>query len=549
VSRTPGGRYDAVVVGGGHNGLVCAAYLAAAGLSVCVVERRGIVGGAAVTEEFHPGFRNSTASYTVSLLSPRVIRDLDLATHGLRIVRRPLANFLPFPDGTHLKVGGGLAATQREVAKFSPRDAQALPPYYAMLDRVAGVLRALLDVTPPNVGAHRGGRFAFALDAWKTAKPFRALDATAQRDVLDVLTKSAGEILDRWFESAPLKAAFGFDAVVGNFQSPYAPGSAYVLLHHVFGEVNGEAGQWGHAIGGMGAITQAMAKACTARGVEIRTSAAVREVRVAGGRAVGVTLESGEAIEATRVVANVNPRLLFEELVAPAHLDDEFRARIAGYRCGSGTLRMNVALAELPDFRALPGSHAQAHHGSGIIVAPSLAYMERAYFDAKTSGWSRAPIVEMLIPSVLDDSLAPPGKHAASLFCQHVYPRLDEVLPGHTWDDHRDEVADLMIATVDAFAPNFAGSVLGRRVLTPLDLEREFGLTGGDIFHGALALDQLFSARPVLGYADYRMPIENLYLCGSGAHPGGGVTGIPGKNAAREILRDVRRPRRWPRGG
>ena len=540
-------RYDAVVVGGGHNGLVCAAYLAAAGLSTCVVERRAVVGGAAVTEEFHPGFRNSTASYTVSLLSPRVIADLDLTAHGLAIVKRPLANFLPLAGEAFLKVGGGRAATQAEVARFSARDAVRLPAYYAMLERVAAVLRALLDVTPPNVGADRRARAAFAIDAWKTTRPFRALDRAGQRDVLDLFTKSAGEILDRWFESDPIKAAFGFDAVVGNFQSPYAPGSAYVLLHHVFGEVNGEVGQWGHAIGGMGAITQAMAKACTARGVTIRTSAPVREVRVEGRRAVGVVLESGETLEAARVVANVNPKLLFERLVAAEHLDDDFRARIAGYRCGSGTFRMNVALAELPDFRALRGTHAQPHHGAGIIVAPSLAYMERAYFDAKSLGWSSAPIVEMLIPSVLDSTLAPPGAHVASLFCQHVHPRIGDVRPGRTWDDHRDEVADLMIRTVDAVAPNFARSVVGRRALTPLDLEREFGLVGGDIFHGALALDQLFSARPVLGHADYRMPIPNLYLCGSGAHPGGGVTGIPGRNAAREILRDVRGRRGWRR--
>ena len=539
--RAPGDRrYDALIVGGGHNGLVCAAYLAAAGMSVCVLERRAVVGGAAVTEEFHPGFRNSTASYTVSLLAPQVIRDLDLAAHGLRIVKRPLANFLPLPDDGYLKVGGGVAATQAEVAKFSTRDAGRLPAYYAMLERVANVLRALLHVTPPNVGAHRGGRVAAALDVWKTAKPFRALDRAGQRDVLDLFTKSAGEILDRWFESPPIKAAFGFDAVVGSFQSPYAPGSAYVLLHHVFGEVNGEAGQWGHAIGGMGAITQAMAKACATRGVTIRTSAAVSRVQVEGGRASGVVLESGEAIAATRVVANVNPKLLFRDLVAPEHLDDDFRTRIDGYRCGSGTFRMNVALAELPDFTCLPGAAAQPHHGSGIVVAPSLDYMERAYFDAKTRGWSRAPIVEMLIPSVLDGSLAPPGMHVASLFCQHANPRIGDVLPGSTWDDHCEEVADLMIATVDAVAPNFARSVLGRRTLSPLDLEREFGLTGGDIFHGALALDQLFSARPVLGNADYRMPVRGLYLCGSGAHPGGGVTGIPGRNAAREILRDAK---------
>ena len=535
--------YDAVVIGGGHNGLVCAAYLAGAGLSVCVVERRDVVGGAAVTETFHPGFRNSTASYTVSLLAPEVIAELNLARHGLRIVKRPLANFLPFPDDMFLRVGGGLAATQAEVAKFSARDAERLPAYYAMLARVADVLRALLHVTPPNVGASRGRRVAMALDAWKAAKPFRTLDRAGQRDVLDLFTKSAGDILDRWFESAPIKAAFGFDAVVGNFQSPYAPGSAYVLLHHVFGEVNGERGQWGHAIGGMGAITQAMASECVARGVTIRTAAAVARVRVERGRAAGVDLESGEAIAARRVVANVNPKLLFERLVGPEHLDADFRARIGAYRCGSGTFRMNVALAELPDFTSIPGTSAQAHHGAGIIIAPSLAYMERAYFDAKLGGWSLAPIVEMVIPSVVDDSLAPPGKHVASLFCQHVHPRIGEVRPGATWDAFRDEVADRMIARVNEVAPNFARSVLGRRVLSPLDLEREFGLVGGDIFHGALALDQLFSARPVLGNADYRMPIAGLYLCGSGAHPGGGVTGIPGRNAAREILRDVRRRR------
>ena len=535
---------DVVVIGGGHNGLVCAAYLAGAGLSVGVVERRRVVGGAAVTEEFYPGFRNSTASYTVSLLAPRVIADLNLASHGLRIVKRPLANFLPLRGSAYLKVGGGVAATQAEVAKFSGRDAERLPLYYAMLSRVADVLRELLFRTPPNVDARRGIGVATLIDAWKSAKPFRRLDRAGQRDVLELFTKSAGEILDRWFESEPIKAAFGFDAVVGNFQSPYAPGSAYVLLHHVFGEVNGERGQWGHAIGGMGAITQAMARECIARGVTIRTHAPVRRVIIEQGRATGVELEDGTAITARRVVANVNPKLLFERLVDAEHLDADFRTRIDGYRCGSGTFRMNVALSSLPDFKCLPGSSVQPHHGSGIIFAPSLAYMERAYFDAKLHGWSRGPIVEMLIPSVVDDSLAPSGMHVASLFCQHANPRLGDALPGHTWDAHRDEVADLMIDTVNAAAPNFRQSVLGRRVLTPLDLEREFALTGGDIFHGALALDQLFSARPVLGNADYRMPIKGLYLCGSGAHPGGGVTGIPGRNAAREIIRDARKMRR-----
>ena len=531
--------FDAVVIGGGHNGLTCAAYIAAAGMSVCVVERRGVVGGAAVTEEFHPGFRNSTASYTVSLLDPAVIRDLRLAQHGLVVRKRPFANFLPLPDGGYLKVGGGIEATQAAVAKFSTRDAGRLPAYYAMLDRVADVMRDLLHVTPPNLGGTRIRDISTIPAMLKAGKAFRAMPLAARRDVLDLFTKSAGDILDRWFESAPIKAAFGFDAVVGNFASPYTPGSAYVLLHHVFGEVNGERGQWGHAVGGMGAITQAMAAECAARGVDIRVDAPVARVVVKEGRAAGVELASGEAIDAARVIANVNPRLLFERLVAPEHVPDDFRARIDAYRCGSGTFRMNVALSSLPVFTALPA--AGPHHSSGIIMAPSLAYMERAYFDARTSGWSREPIVEMLIPSTVDDTLAPPGRHVASLFCQHVAPDLGAVQPGRTWDDAREEVADLMIATVDRFAPGFSGSVLGRKSLSPLDLEREFGLVGGDIFHGALSLDQLFSTRPVLGNASYRMPVKGLYLCGSGAHPGGGVTGIPGRNAAREIIKDARR--------
>ena len=538
-------RFDTVVIGGGHNGLVCAAYLASAGQAVCVLERRHVVGGAAVTEEFHPGFRNSTASYTVSLLHPKVIRDLDLAAQGLHVTLRPFSNFLPLApvaDGGYLMVGGGLAATQAEVARFSRRDADALPGYTAMLDRVAAVLRDLLLAVPPAVVGPEAGPAGW-LDAWKVARRFRALDLAGKRDVLDLFTKSAGDVLDRWFESAPIKAAFGFDAIVGNYASPYTPGSAYVLLHHVFGEANGVPGQWGHARGGMGAITQAMARTCTARGVVLRTGAAVARVVVRDGRAVAVELEDGERIEARRVVAGIHPRLLFERLLPAADLDPEFLARIRAYRSASGTFRMNVALSALPDFTALPGAHAQPHHASGIVLGPSLGYMERAYFDARTRGWSAAPIVEILIPSVVDDTLAPPGTHVASLFCQHVHPELPAVLPGRGWDDARDEVADLMIDTVTRFAPNFRASVLGRRALSPLDLEREFGLVGGDIFHGALTLDQLFAARPVLGHGSYRSPVRGLYLCGSGTHPGGGVTGVPGHNAARVILRDARRGR------
>jgi len=453
------------------------------------------------------------------------------------MVGRPFSRFLPLStrEGDYRKLGGVLGATERGVARHSRRDAEALPAYYAMLGRVVAVLRDLLLATPPNVG----GGLPALLDAWKVARRFRLLDLAGQRDVLDLFTKSAGDVLDRWFESAPIKAAFGFDSIVGNFASPYTPGSAYVLLHHLFGGVNGKPGQWGHAIGGMGAITQTMAKSCAARGVEIRTAAPVVRVVVTGGRAAGVELESGEVVQARRVVANVNPRLLFERLVEPEHLPDDFRARMAAYRCASGTFRMNVALAALPDFTALPGDGA--HLSTGIVMAPSLAYMEQAYFDAKSSGWSRAPIVEIVIPSRVDDSLAPRGMHVASLFCQHVHPDLGAVRPGRTWDDARDEVADLMVDTVARFAPNFRDAIIGRRTLSPLDLERDFGLVGGDIFHGALSLDQLFAARPVLGHGNYRTPVDGLYLCGSGTHPGGGVTGVPGHNAAREILRDMRR--------
>jgi phytoene dehydrogenase-like protein len=311
-------------------------------------------------------------------------------------------------------------------------------------------------------------------------------------------------------------------------------------LHHVFGEVNGKKGAWGHAIGGMGAITQAMAKAAAERGVDIRVSSSVREVIVEAGRAVGVLTDKGEAIRARSVVSNLNPKLLYGKLIDPAALEQSFRERISHWRCGSGTFRMNVALSELPDFKVLPGRGFAEHHASGIIMAPSLAYMEQAYLDAKAGGWSKQPIVEMLIPSTLDDSLAPAGQHVASLFCQHVAP----VLPnGASWDDHREQVADVMIDLVTSHAPNFKASVLGRQIMSPLDLERTFGLIGGDIFHGALSLDQLFSARPMLGHGDYRGPLKGLYMCGSGTHPGGGVTGAPGHNAAREIIADFRRGR------
>jgi phytoene dehydrogenase-like protein len=534
----PSSSHDVVIVGAGHNGLTCAAYLAKAGLKVKVVERRHVVGGAAVTEEFHPGFRNSVASYTVSLLNPTVIRDLELHRHGLRIVERRAANFLPDSEGRYLLAGEG--RTKREAAKFSRRDAERYDAFGAEIEAIADVLRELVLEAPPNVVEGRARSVPEILKAASLGRNLSRLSMERRRALLDLFTKSAADYLDGWFEGELLRALFGFDAVVGNYASPYTPGTAYVLLHHAFGEVNGRKGAWGHAIGGMGAITQAMARSAAERGVEIETDAPVREVLVERGRAVGVLLEDGRSLRAGSVVANVTPRLLYTRLVPSDALPADFLARMQRWRCGSGTFRMNVALSELPSFTSLPGRAVGDHHTAGIILAPSLAYMDRAFQDARSWGWSREPIVEMLIPSTLDDSLAPPGAHVASLFCQHVAPELPE---GRSWDDHREEVADLMIETVDRYAPGFKASVVGRQVLSPLDLERVFGLTGGDIFHGALSLDQLFSARPALGYADYRSPVDGLYLCGSGAHPGGGVTGAPGHNAARAVVQDHRRKR------
>lgn len=520
--------YDAVIVGAGHNGLVCACYLAKAGLKVRVLERRAVVGGAAVTEEFHPGFRNSVAAYTVSLLQQKIIRDLRLAEHGLRIVERPLSNFLPLSQSDYLKIGGGLTATQQEVAKFSRRDAERLPAYGAMIERVADVLRGLILRTPPNVG----GGVRDIWGAFKFGAELRRLDMEARRDLLDLFTKSAGDLLDHWFESDGIKAAFGFDAVVGNYASPYHPGTAYVLLHHNFGEVNGKRGVWGHAIGGMGAITQALAKEAQRLGVEITCDAPVARVEVRGERATSVVLNDGAEVTARAVVANVNPKLLYLQLMDARALPPEFVERMRAYKCVSGTFRMNVALAQLPRFTCLPESGP--HHASGIILAPSLRYMERAYNDARADGMSSQPIVEMVISSTLDETLAPRGQHVASLFCQHFDPNID-------WSARRNEAVSKIFDVVESHAPGFRQSVIGHSALSPADLEREFGLIGGDIFHGALSLDQLFSARPLLGYGDYRGAVEGLYLCGSGTHPGGGVTGAPGHNCAHEILRDLRR--------
>ena len=531
-------RYDALIIGGGHNGLVCAFYLARAGMRVRVLEARAVAGGAAVTEEFHPGFRNSTASYTVSLLRPRIIADMGLHERGLRIAERPIANFLPFAND-YLKLGGGMARTQAEFARFSHADAAAYPAYSAALETTAQLLRDLALKIPPRPGGGLGALAGLVRQGW----PLSRLGLAAQQELLAIFTRSAREFLDGWFEDDRIKSAFAFDGVVGHYAGVSAPGSAYVLLHHVFGEVNGTKGAWGHAIGGMGAITQAMARACAAHGVEISLEAPVARVLVDKGRAVGVMLASGEEIAAPLVAANVGPALLYRQLVDPSDLTPEFRRRIAQYKTGSGSFRMNVALSELPDFTVLPGKAQAEHHASGIVIAPGLDYIDRAFDDARAFGWSRAPVVELTIPSTVDDSLAPPGCHVASLFCQHFAPELPANRDGsmRSWDDEREAAADCIVDTVTAHAPNFRASIIARQIHSPLDLERKFGLVGGDIFHGRMSLDQLWAARPVLGHGDYRAPIKGLYMCGAGTHPGGGVTGAPGHNAARAILAD----RRW----
>ena len=446
--------------------------------------------------------------------------DMALSGHGLRVVSRPYSNFLPTEDGRYLLMGGGQSAAA--VARWSAKDAAALPEYERRLGDVARVLRLLADRVPPSGDA--GGMVRAVEQGWRLL----GLSAQAKRDAIDLFTRSAREVLDGFFDSDPVKAVFGFDSIVGHYASPDTPGSAYVLLHHVFGEVNGEPGAWGHAIGGMGAVTQAMARACEAAGVTIRTDAPVARVLAESGRIDGVELVDGERIAAKAIAANCHPKTLLLDLLDPGLLDPALRGRMTRHANGSGTFRMNVALSALPRFPALPepGDHLK----SGIILAPSLDYMDRAFDDARAHGWSRRPIVEMLIPSLVDDSLAPPGAHVASLFAQHFDPKLAD------WEQHRDAAANAVLDTVESFAPGFRASIVGQIALSPADLQARFGLVGGDIFHGRMSLDQLWAARPLFGLGAHRMPVKGLWLCGSGAHPGGGVSGRPGRNCARAML-------------
>ncbi len=524
-----GGDYDAIVVGAGHNGLVTACYLARAGLRVLVLERRYVVGGACVTEETFPGFRVSTAAYVNSLFREEIVRELRLAEYGFEVLARQPSSFTPFLDGRSLLLGSDADLNRREISKFSARDTERYPLYEAMLDRVAAFVEPTITATPPNV-LRPGVR-----DLWSLltlGRSFSRLGAAAS-DAVEILTGSARDLLDRWFESDELKATLATDAIIGAMASPSMPGTGYVLLHHVMGETGGKRGTWGYVRGGMGGLTRALAGAAGDLGVDIRCDAEVSRILVRAGRVTGVALASGDEYRAPIVASNADARVTFRRLLGAGELPAEFVAAVDRISYESASLKINVALAELPSFRACPGVEAGPQHRGTIHVCPGLDYIERAYDDAKYGRPSERPVLECTIPSVVDPTVAPPGRHLMSIFVQYA----PYALRASSWDDIGDRFADRCFDLLDEYAPNFRRAVLARQVLTPLDLERTFNLTGGNIFQGAMTPGQLFSFRPVPGYAGYRTPLKGLYLCGAAAHPGGGVMGAPGWNAAREILR------------
>ena len=523
------GNYDAIIIGAGHNGLVTACYLARAGWKVLVLERRYLVGGACVTEEVFPGFKVSTAAYVNSLFRKEIVRDLDLGRHGFEVLPRSPSSFTPYPDGRSLTLGPDPHLNEREIVKFSARDAARYPEYEAMLERVAALVEPTITMTAPDL-QRPGLRGLLRLLA--LGRSFRRLGSGAS-EAVEVLTGAARDILDRWFESTELKSTLATDAIIGAMASPAMPGTAYVLFHHVMGETDGRRGVWGYVRGGMGGLTQALARAATGLGVEIRCEAEVARVVVRDGRAAGVVLASGEELRAPLVVSNADANVTFTRLVEARELPAEFLAAVGRISYASASLKINVALAELPDFRAVPGTRPGPQHRGTIHICPDLDYIERAFDDAKYGRPSARPVLECTIPSVVDDTVAPAGRHLMSIFVQYAPYALGE---GH-WDQLREPFADRCFDVLDEYAPNFRRAVLARQVLTPLDLERTFNLTGGNIFQGAMTPGQLFSFRPVPGYAGYRTPLKGLYLCGAAAHPGGGVMGAPGWNAAREILR------------
>jgi phytoene dehydrogenase-like protein len=524
--------YDVIVIGAGHNGLVAAAYLARAGLRVIVLERRELVGGACVTEELWPGFKVSTAAYVNSLLRPEIIRDLELKRHGFELLPRSPSSFTPFPDGRYLMLGPDPDLNRREVSKFSTKDAEALPRYEQALDRIARFLEPLLMETPPDPWS---GRWRDLIHLARLGWRFSKLGSDGPR-AIEIMTGAAQTILDRWFESEQLKVTLATDAIIGAMAAPSMPGTAYVLFHHVMGECNGVRGVWGYVRGGMGGISNALADSAREHGAEIRCDATVSKILTREGSVRGVALADGTEILANAVASNADSNVTFLKLVDPGELPEEFVDHVRHIDYTSPSLKINLALSELPDFTCLPGVATGQHRGT-IHISPSFDYIERAYDDAKYGRPSTAPILECTIPSAVDSTVAPQGHHLMSIFVQYAPTHLR----GSTWDDEKEAFADRCIAVLSEYAPNITRSILERQVLSPLDIERRYGLTGGNIFQGAMTPGSLFFLRPAAGWANYRTPIRGLYLCGSAAHPGGGVTGACGHNAAREILRDFKK--------
>src|ERR687886_1709520 len=524
--------YDAVIIGAGHNGLVAACYLGKAGRKVLVLERRPVVGGACVTEETFPGFKVSTAAYVNSLFRKEIVRDLRLAEYGFAVLPRDPSSFTPLPDGRSLLMGPDAELTRKEIGKFSQRDAERYPRYEAMLERVAAVVEPTLTMTPPDLLRPRLGDLGAA---FSLRRAFRGLgDGTGE--AVEILTGAARPILDRWFESEELKGTLATDAIIGAMASPSMPGTAYVLFHHVMGEAGGARGVWGYMRGGMGGITQALAAAARDLGAEIRCEAEVARILVRDGRVAGVALTGGDEFSAPIVASNADARTTFLGLLDRSALPEAFVADVERISYASASVKINVALAELPSFRALPGTEVGPQHRGTIHICPDQDYIERAFDDAKYGRPSAEPVLECTIPSAVDPTVAPSGRHLMSMFVQYAPYELRD----GSWDDHREAFADRCFDLLDEYAPNFKRAVIDRQVLTPLDLERVFNLTGGNIFQGAMTPGQLFAFRPVPGYARYRTPLRGLYLCGAAAHPGGGVMGTPGFNAAREILRQRR---------
>ena len=523
-------KYDAIIIGGGHNGLVTAAYLARAGKKVLVLERRHVLGGAAVTEEIFPGFKFSVCSYVVSLLRPEIIRDLDLPRHGLEIL--PLdGTFTPMPSGDYLWRVNDHGKTRREIARHSRLDAEAYEEFGKAMLEMCKFVKPILSMTPPNptkLSPSMLKKLAFL------GKRFQGLSAEDRYRQVQLMTMSAVDFLDQWFETDVLKATMSASGIIGTFLGVRSPGTAYVLLHHYMGEIDGAFRSWGFSRGGTGAISLSIAEAAKEAGAEIRTQAGIGRILVKDGRAVGVALENGDEIFADVVSSSVDPRLTFQRMIEPEHLPPDFLEEVRRYKFRGSSGKVNLALDALPDFKCLPGPGA--HLRGAISISPSVEYMERAYDDAKYGNYSRRPYIDIVLPSLTDPSVAPPGKHVMSCFVQYAPYKLAE----GNWDEKREAFGDNVINTVAEHAPNLKNIIIGRQVLTPLDMERDFGLSEGNIFQGELSLEQLFFLRPVPGWAQYRTPIKNLYMCGSATHPGGGIMGAPGRLAALEILKDWR---------